>query len=130
MALHDCVVAFEGPYGLDQSNTVTVQHTGWARFHRDRGARIQKAFDCTIESKWYGCTFRVIPALLIPLMWGCDARPPDICYFSISPHRRKSKLYGERGPEGSNFRSPAEENTYCVTVIKEFPIPIFAQKGR
>jgi hypothetical protein len=56
----DCVVAFEGSYWLDQSNTVTVQCPQLSQDFTGIGQQpIQEAFDFTVKSKWYGCVFRV-----------------------------------------------------------------------
>jgi hypothetical protein len=56
----DCVVAFKGSYPLDQVNTVMVQCLQDSRDFTGKGRQvIEEAFDFAIQSKWYGCTFRV-----------------------------------------------------------------------
>jgi hypothetical protein len=56
----DCAEAFKGPYSADQANTVTVQCLQNSRDFTGKGRQvIQEAYDFAVQSKWYGCVFRV-----------------------------------------------------------------------
>jgi hypothetical protein len=54
--------------------------------------------------------------------WGCDARPPDMCYFSI--YYQKGGVQNFTMTAGQRDQIPglvAGKDTYCVTVNQGFP---------
>jgi uncharacterized caspase-like protein len=56
----DCVIASKNSYPLDQVHTVTAKCLQNSQGFTGRGRQIiQQAYDFAIQSKWYGCVFRV-----------------------------------------------------------------------
>jgi hypothetical protein len=56
--------------------------------------------------------------------WGCDARPPDICYVSIYPHTGGIRNFMMRAGQRDQISGVMpEKDTYCVTVNQGVPNP-------
>jgi hypothetical protein len=66
--------------------------------------------------------FKMQPMQPVTVNWGCDARPPDLCYFSIYYHSGESRNFtviaGQRDKISGVLPG---KDTYCVTVNQGFP---------